>query len=91
METQKEVLTVKRLINDLNAFDGDSTVVMGIRHIEMTVPIGGLMQGEFESGKVVVLVVDPHQVKKAFDFAVAIDNEQKAQGMIVDGTGNVIN
>lgn len=81
---EKQVLTVGRLIEDLGQFDKDAIVQMGVRHLEMTIPIGGLMKGEFDGKQVVVLVTDPYKVKEAFDYAKQEDLKSiRDQGMII--------
>lgn len=84
MDDNKQVLTVSRLIQDLGQFNGECEVQLGIRHIEMTVPIGGMMKGNYNDSEVVILVVDPYKVKAAFDYAKQQDLlAMKDQNMII--------
>lgn len=77
-DADDEPLTVERFIEDLQRFDKNARVSVGVRRLEMAIPIVGLFQGNADGVDVALIMLDPYQVKAAFDFASQADRDAAA-------------
>jgi hypothetical protein len=74
MEQTKEILTVKRLLRDLQDFDENAEVAATIDGIPMTLAISGLTKAlvhdeENKPLRYALLIIPAHTINAALEFA----------------------